>query len=106
MDTGIHPSPQGATEGRVGKVLSGTIVIYEKWRHRGEGDRNSRGALPQLKEWHMLAFRGVPVSPAGRASINHRLVLFVKVCLHTLTSPPRHQRQAGHGRGDRDATRF
>lgn len=60
LDTGIHPSPQEPAVVRAGKVLSSTIVIYEKWKHRGEGDRNSRGGLHTVKRVAHVGFRGCP----------------------------------------------
>lgn len=58
LDTGTHPSPEGPPEVGAEKVLSSTIVIYEKWWHRGEVDRNSRGGSHTIKRVAHVGFQG------------------------------------------------
>lgn len=67
--------------------------------HTEERGTKIAGGLSHIKEWHMLAFWDVPESLAGRATINHHYVLFVRVCLHTLT-PPSEPDTSKRGRGE------
>lgn len=70
-----------------GKVLSSTIVMYEKWRP-SEVDRNSSGGGSHSieRDWHMLSFRAVSMSLASWCAINHQR-LFSRWPTHPLNPP-------------------
>lgn len=72
-----------------GKMLSAAIVIYEKWRRQGGGDRNSRGRGGHTEK--RVAHVGVWGSSCAcdRLELHpSSLHLSVRARLHTLTPPP------------------